>query len=176
MLLFGIRAIPYRPYEVTILVAQECQRHGDPSPVLPFENDVAVLDLNQFSNDTELAIVAAAALDDALAALLQGVLNCTQEDKDQLLHNRRFRVQLAYCFGFLDARQYADWRLVSMIRNRFAHDALPRPSFNHHRVAGLVGRLSTYREDQDNRTCFIEAAWRLERLLEEQKTLNQESE
>lgn len=125
-----------------------------------------MLDLTQFSNDTELAIVAAALLDDTLTELLQIVFRCNQEDKDQLLHNRRFKVQLAYCFRLIDARQFGDWLMLASIRNRFAHSTLPRPSFGHHRVANLVGRLSTYRAGRDRRQVFIDAVGRLHEQLE----------
>ena len=129
-----------------------------------------VVDLSVFDNDTELALVGAALLDEQLYDLLFVVLQGSKRNREQLLASRAGLKVLARAVGLIDDRELRELTMVFTIRHKFAHSTLPRPDFADQTMLNLIGQSGGYRTGRDEREVFIEAVGRLRERLEERKS------
>ena len=96
--------------------------------------------------DRVLAVVGAAYLDSLLEELLRAIFVEGKQEANQLLDPDRplgsngARYQLAYCLGLIEKHQRDDLKMISRIRNAFAHKYNVR-SFEQEEARNMLAKL-----------------------------------
>jgi DNA-binding MltR family transcriptional regulator len=108
-------------------------------------------------SDRGIALILTAWLGDALDAYLRSrVVDNTKAiqklfDGDRPLSTFSARINVAYLFGLIGAKQYADLHSIREIRNDFAHDR-EAISFKTQSISDRCKNLNAYKIDQETET------------------------
>lgn len=101
-----------------------------------------ILEILQSSDDTEIVLGGTLLLQNHILILLSAALHGGDETVKAIASSPAQQRELAYGIGLIDDSARHDLKLITKIRNRFAHQ-YPRPSLADNAIAGYIGNLTT---------------------------------